>query len=176
MNNTGFLILFIIADVALLTLLIIWLLRYENKKVRSRTNRQFDDYALLNRLRFDNKQSLNKNMIGIDRENMKLAFLDRSKKSDQIFTLDLQEINRSRFIKKRKNPNGHISKIFLEISFTNPAKESVVLPFYDEKRDKYYKMMRLAKKALYWNKTINLFKQLPETADTESIREENEEV
>lgn len=166
MNNTGFLILFILADLILLTLMVVWMVRYHNKKERSRTNREFENFALLNGIRFDNKQLLNKNMIGIDRTAMTLVFLDRSKRSNQVFSISLQDIEKSTFVKEKSKNTGNIQRIFLRIHFKD-GREAIVFPIYDENRDKFYKMMRLAKKGLYWNKTINLFKELPEEIEEE---------
>lgn len=160
MNNTGF-ILFILADIIFLILVVLWLVRYQNKKVRSRTMKQFDDYVAAHNLTIDTKQTLNKNIIGLDRENMKIIFLDRRNKIQPLMAIDLDEINACKIIKSRKSDKSHIKSISLEITFRNPGKERIVLPFYNENQDKFYKMMRLAKKAYFWEKRINLFKELP---------------
>ena len=160
MTNIGF-ILFIIADIILLIFLIVWLIRYQNKKERSRTMKEFDDFVIENNLKIETKQTLNKNIIGLDRENMILVFLDRKNQIKPVRTIDLKEIHSCKTIKTRKTDNSHIKSISLEIIYRNPDKESVVLPFYHENNDKFYKMMRLAKKAYHWEKRINLFRKLP---------------
>lgn len=160
MTNLGF-ILFIVADVILLTFLVIWLIRYQNKKERSRTMKEFDDFVAANNLKLETKQTLNKNIIGLDRENMVLIFLDRKNKIKPVRIIDLQEILSCKTIKSRKTDNSHIKSISLEITYRTPGKESVILPFYHENNDKFYKMMRLAKKAYHWEKRINLFRKLP---------------
>lgn len=160
MNNTGF-ILFIIADIVFLILVATWLVRYQNKKIRSRTMKQFDDYVTDHNLAIETKQTLNKNIIGLDRENMKIIFLDRKNRTNPVMTIDLDEILSCETIKERKTDNSHIKSISLEIIYRNPGKDRIVLPFYHENNDKFYKMMRLAKKAYHWEKRINLFKEMP---------------
>ena len=160
MTNMGF-ILFIIADIIFLTFLVVWLIKYQNKKVRSRTMKEFEDFVAANRLAIETKQTLNKNIIGLDRENMKLIFLDRKNKIKPVRMIELDEILSCKAIKSRKSDNGHIKSISLEIIYKNPEKERVVLPFYHENNDKFFKMMRLAKKAYYWEKRINLFREMP---------------
>ena len=160
MTNVGF-ILFIIADIIFLTFLVVWLIKYQNKKIRSRTMKEFEDFVAANNLIIETKQTLNKNIIGLDRENMKLIFLDRKNKIKPVRSIDLEEIHSCKTIKSRKTDNSHIKSISLEIIYRNPEKERVVLPFYHENNDKFYKMMRLAKKAYYWEKRINLFREMP---------------
>ena len=74
MNITAYLILFIIVGIILLASLIIFLSNYRKRKEKERLENEFDNFALENKLSIDKKQTLNKNMIGIDRENMKLIF------------------------------------------------------------------------------------------------------
>lgn len=158
MTNTGF-ILFIIADSIFLIFLVVWLVRYQNKKIRSRTMKEFDDFVAANNLTPESKQTLNKNIIGLDRENMKLIFLNRKNKINPVRMIELEDILSCKTIESRKSENSHIKSISLEIIYRNPEKEKVVLPFYHENNDKFYKMMRLAKKAYHWEKRINLFRQ-----------------
>lgn len=159
MNTVGF-ILFILADIIFLALVIFWLIKYQNKKIRSRTMKEFDNYVAEHRLKIETKQTLNKNVIGLDRENMKIIFLDRRNRIKPVRTIDLHEILSCKTIKARKHDNSHIKSISLEIIYRNPEKEPVLLPFYHENYDKFYKMMRLAKKAYYWEKRINLFREM----------------
>lgn len=160
MPNLGF-ILFVIVDILLLVGLIIWLMRYQNKKNRSRTMKEFDAFVEANHLVLEKKQTLNKNIIGIDKEQMKLVFLDRKNKINPLYLIDLHDVESCKLVKSRKTEKSHIKSISLELFLQN--KERVVLGFYHEKQDKFYKMMRLAKKAYWWDKTINLYKEMATT-------------
>lgn len=123
--------------------------------------KQFDDYVAAHNLTIETKQTLNKNIIGLDRENMKIIFLDRKNRMKPVTEINLEEVLSCKTIKSRKTDRSHIKSISLEITNKNPEKEPVILPFYHENNDKFYKMMRLAKKAYYWEKRINLFKEMP---------------
>ena len=138
MTNIGF-ILFIIADILLLVFLVLWLVRYQNKKIRSRTMKEFEEFVAMKNLTIETRQTLNKNIIGLDKENMILVFLDRKNTIKPVRTIDLNEILSCKIIKSRKSPNSHITSISLEILYRNPEKERVILPFYSENNDKFYK-------------------------------------
>ena len=123
--------------------------------------KQFDDYVAAHNLTIETMQTLNKNIIGLDRESMKIIFLEKKNRIKQVMVIDLEEVLSCKTIKERKTDNSHIKSISLEITYRNPEREGVILPFYHENNDKFYKMMRLAKKAYYWEKRINLFKKMP---------------
>lgn len=159
MNSNGYIILYVIVNLILLAFLISWFINYKKKKERNRLIKEFDDFVLNNKIKIDKKQTLNKNMVGLDRENMKLVFLDRSSHSPQIQLIHLPKLSSCHLL-KRKNPStGHISNISLQCTFKEKDKEDILLPFYNEANDKLYKMMRLSKKASYWEKSINLFRE-----------------
>lgn len=158
MNATGYFTLFLIAGIILLVILITFLLNYKKKREKARLIKAFDDFVDENKLLIDKKQTLNKNMIGIDRENMKLVFVERSSHPYQIELIKLDEVSSCNLIRETNPKNGYISNISVECAFKEKDKPGVLLPFYDEGNDKLYKMMRLSKKASYWEKTINLFR------------------
>jgi hypothetical protein len=159
MNSNGYIILYVIVNLILLAFLISWFINYKKKKERNRLIKEFDDFVLNNKIKIDKKQTLNKNMVGLDRENRKLVFLDRSNNSPQIQLINLPKLLSCHLL-KRKNPStGHISNISLQCTFKEKDKEDILLPFYNEANDKLYKMMRLSKKASYWEKSINLFRE-----------------
>ena len=105
-------------------------------------------------------QILNKNIIGLDRENVKIIFLDRERNQDPVFSIDLNQIKSSETVEYRKNAGGHIQRIDLRLTFKDPEAGFIDLPFYDESRDKFYRMMRLAKKAYHWQKSIEIFREI----------------
>ncbi|MEO6814534.1 MAG: hypothetical protein ABI172_11430 [Ginsengibacter sp.] len=158
MNITAYLILFIIVGIILLASLIIFLSNYRKRKEKERLENEFDNFALENKLSIDKKQTLNKNMIGIDRENMKLIFVDRSNIPQQIELINLNELSSCNLITQTNADKGYISNISVECAFKETNKPEILLPFYDEGKDNFNKMMRLSKKASYWEKAINLFR------------------
>jgi len=162
MDPTINIAVFIISAFVVLGLLLSWR-NYrrkacENKKLLD----EFDAFAISHDLAIDKKQTLNKNMIGIDRLNLKLVFLDRSTGAGQFHLIDLEEILNCRLISEKNTLNGHIRSIYLQCTFKQQDKPALILPFYDEMRDDLFKLMRLSKKAAYWEKSINIFRETAE--------------
>jgi hypothetical protein len=50
----------------------------------------------------------------------------------------------------------------LKCIFKQKDKPALILPFYNEMKDDLFKLMRLSKKAAYWEKSINIFKETAE--------------
>lgn len=158
MNATLFVALFIIIAVVLFGMVLTWSNRNKKKKERRKLIAAFDDFVIKNNLTIDKKQAINKNMIGIDRLNLKLVFFDNSKSFQVFHLISLEDLSACHLIKQKNPTSGHISKIFLQCVFKNNSDE-IVLPFYDEMTDQLFKMMRLSKKATYWQKCINIFRE-----------------
>lgn len=99
-------------------------------------------------------------MIGIDRQNMKLLFIDNTKSPHQNHLVNLNDLSACRLIKKRNKRNGYIGNISLQLVFRQKNKPEIIFPVYNESSDNLSKLMRLSKKASYWEKTINLFREV----------------
>ena len=159
MNSIDYTALFIVAAL----ILVGFILSVSNKVRRKREKRnlwnEFDDFAVQNNLAIDKKQSLNKNVIGIDRLNQKLIFLDKSTCISKFHMISLYNLSDCRLIKQKNKSNGHISNIFLHCIFKQKDIADICLPFYNEMNDDLYKLMRLSRKAYYWQKSINIFRQ-----------------
>jgi hypothetical protein len=160
-NATLFVALFIIIAVVVFGMILTWSNRNKKKKERRKLIAAFDDFVIKNTLTIDKKQAINKNMIGIDRLNLKLVFLDNSKSFQVFHLINLEDLSACYLIKQKNASSGHISKIFLQCIFKNNSPE-IVLPFYDEMTDQLFKMLRLSKKAIYWQKCISIFRQAAE--------------
>ena len=159
MNSNGYMILYVIINLILLAFLISWIINYKKKKERNKLIKEFDDFVIQNKIKIDKSQTLNKNMVGLDRENLKLVFLDRSSHPRQIQLIHLPKLLSCHLLKKKDPSTGHISNISLQCIFKEKNKEDILLPFYNEANDTLHKMMRLSKKASYWEKSINLFRE-----------------
>ena len=159
MNPTFYLAVFIIAALLLFLIAISWISSYRKKERHKKLMKEFDDLVIADKLTIDKKQTLNKNIIGIDRVNMKLVFIDHSKDPKQTYLISLNDLASCSLKKKRHTVKGHISEIFLRLAFKQPGESVVRLPFYNARVDDLIKMMRLSKKASYWEKTINLFRE-----------------
>lgn len=158
MNATYYTALFIIAALVLFIAFVSWFTRYQRKERKRKLFAGFDDFVIKNNLTIDKKEIVNNNMIGLDRLNMKLVFIDNSQGLQKNYLINLKSLSNCRLIKKRNSDSGYISNISLQCIFKQKDKPDIILPFYDELRDNVYKMMQLSRKASYWEKTITIFK------------------
>jgi len=157
MNPTVYFAIFIISAFVLFGMFISWNNRLKIKNVQKRLFKEFEDFVIKTNLTIDKKQKANGNIIGIDRFNYTVVFFDSK---ERIFHLiDLTELQSCRFIKEINKLNGHISKIYLQCIFLNKNAPPLVLPFYDGEHDSVYRMLRLAKKASYWESSINIYRK-----------------
>ena len=160
MDPTVYIALFMIGGLVLFVILVSWISRYKRKERKRKLLHEFDEFALKNHLTIDKKQTLNKNMIGLDRLNMKLVFIDNTEMPQKIHLVNLYDLADCRLIKQTHKGNEHISKISLQCIFKQKNRPELILPVYNELNDNLYEMMRLSKKASYWEKTINLFREV----------------
>jgi hypothetical protein len=159
MNSTIYIAASVILILVLLGIIISRYNRYKKKQEKNRLMREFDEFTIKHNLAIDKKQTLNKNMIGIDRMNFKLVFLDKSSDAPMFHLIDLTDISECRLVKQKNDSTGYISSIFLRCTFNKKGIEPVILPFYNEMKDDLFKMLRLSRKASYWEKSINLFRE-----------------
>ena len=163
MNSTVYIALSIIIALITFAIVISRINRNKKEKENKKLAAEFDYFAIKNNLAIDKKQTLNKNMIGIDRLNLKLVFLDNSNNARERFHLiELNDLSACHLIKQKNSSTGHISKILLKCIFIQKNRAPIELLFYDEMKDDIFKMMRLSKKALYWEKNINIFREIAE--------------
>lgn len=157
MNATVYFAGFIIGAIVLFGMFISWNNRLKIKREKNRLFKHFEDFVIKTNLTIDKKQKANGNIIGIDRFNYKVVFFDSKEK---IFHLiDLAELQACRIVKERNEMNGYISKIYLQCIFINKNDPPLNLPFYDAEYDNVYRMLRLAKKASYWESSINIYRK-----------------
>ena len=159
MNSTVYTGIFIIVTIVLLAIVISWVNRNKMKSNYKKLLRDFEDFVIQNHLTIDKKQKLHKNMIGIDRLNLKLIFLNNSSMPHHFHVIDLHDLSACRLIKQKNLSTGHISAIYLKCIFKKKEMPDIEIPFYDALHDDIFKMMRLSKKASYWQKSINIFRQ-----------------
>ncbi len=169
MNHSVYIAAVFIAVLVLLGGLVSWVSRYKKKEKLKKLTRDFNDLVVKNNLIIDKKQTLSNNMIGLDRTNMKLLFIDKNKIPQKIHLVNLNDLSDCRLIKSRNKGEEHISNISLECIFKDKKTAKIILPFYDALTDDLYKMMRLSKKASYWEKRINIFREISPVSE---IKEE----
>ncbi len=146
-----------ITFIVLAAICISWFNSYKKKKEKQKQLKKFNDFVIKNNLTIDTKQRFNKNIIGIDRLNYVVVFLNH--KTKKFILIRLKELADCSLVKARNKTSGHISHIFLKCIFKGKGKADVHLPFYNELNDDVYMMIRLSKRADYWAKRINIFRE-----------------
>ena len=146
-----------IVFIVLVSIVISWFHNYKKKKEKQKQLQTFTDYAINNNLTIDSKQRFNKYIIGIDRLNFVVVFLNNATK--KFLLIRLKDVADCKIVKERNKISGHINRIYLRCIFREREKEDVILPFYNEMNDDVYKMMVLSKRAAFWAKRINIFRE-----------------
>lgn len=143
--------------IVLLAIGISWFNSYKKKKEKKKQMQKFNDFVINNNLTIDNKQRFNKNIIGIDRLNYVVVFLNN--RTRKFLLIRLKDVKDCRLIKERNRTSGHINRIFLQCIFKQKTKQDIIIPFYNEMNDDVFMMMQLSKSAAYWTKRINIFRE-----------------
>lgn len=159
MNSTVYFGIFIMVTCILFAIVISWINGNKKKRDYKKLLKKFENFIIQKHLTIDKKQKLHKNMIGIDRLNMKLIFLDNSSMPHHFHVIDLHDLSACRLIKQKNLSTGHIRTIYLKCIFKKKEIPEIEIPFYDALRDDIFKMLRLSKKASYWQKNINIFRR-----------------
>lgn len=148
----------IILVILLILFLISSLIGLRKKQLAKRADKEFENFVISNHLTIDKEQTLHNNRIAIDKENYKLIFIDKTSVPERNLIINLTEIAYCKLLRTKNPSNNHIHTISLECKYRND-RPSIILPIYQSGKDPAFKLMRLSKKAMYWKKTINLFKE-----------------
>lgn len=157
MSTSIYLAFGFIAFIIIASLFISWLNSYKKKKEKQKQLQKFEEFVIENNLTIDSKQRFNKNIIGIDRLNYAVVFLNNTTR--KFLLVRLREVANCYLVKERSKTTGHINHIYLKCVYRRKDKEAVIIPFYNEKNDDVHMMMRLSKRANYWTKRINLYRE-----------------
>ena len=145
-----------------------WVCNFRKKKENKKQLQKFNDFVINNHLTIDSKQRINNNIIGIDRLNYVVVFLNNH--ASKIHVIQLRELKDCRLIKHSNTTSGHIIRIFLKCIFLPKDSQEFIIPFYNETRDGVYMMMPLSQKAGYWARRINLYKEAATLKDLHRSR------
>ena len=159
MNYSYYIALFVILVLVMIVIFVAWIKVNKTTKEKGILMKKFEDFSIQNNLAIDKKQVVGKNMIGIDRLNFKLVFLDTRPSKWKFHLIDMENILSCNLIKERNKTTGHIGKISLHCRFENEAISDIKFAFYDESKDDEFKTMRSFKKAFYWKKCIDIFSE-----------------
>lgn len=159
MNSVEYTALVIVIALIVVAFIMVKMNKSNRKKEAKGLWNAFDDFAIEHNLALDKKQQINKSVIGIDRLHHKLIFLDKTTGKAKFHLINLADLAQCRLVKRRNAASGHISNIYLQCIFRQKDTADICLPFYNEFHDDLYELMRLSRKAYYWEKRINIFRQ-----------------
>src|SRR6185437_4451267 len=159
MNYYYYIALFLILAVVMIVIFAAWINVNKTSNEKKILLKKFEDFSIQNNLAIDKKQVIRKNMIGIDRLNFKLVFLDTRPPKWRFHLIDMENILSCNLVKERNKTTGHISKITLHCRFENEGLSDIKFSFYDESKDDHFKTMRSFKEAFYWKKCIDIFSE-----------------
>lgn len=148
-----------VSAIVLLVLGVRWWIKYRREQRKLRLQQYFDAFAKRHQLSPKRQQTLHLNMIGIDRREMKLIFVDGRKMPPIPYLIDLRDIATCRIGRVRNKSTGYVQRIHLIIRYKDKDRNNLLLPVYDESVDRLYRMMRLSKKAHYWQRAIEMFRE-----------------
>lgn len=160
MTSLIFVVLLGILVAAALVSLNIWFKSYNRSKEKSRLLKSLEKARQRHNFIIDTHDLLHKKIIALDRLNRRLLLIDRSRRSEKVHIIDLREVFSCHLLNNRNTPDRHTRNISLEFIFKEMNKLALYLPFFDESHNRLHDKLRLARKAEYWEKNINLHKRL----------------
>ncbi|MEO6069966.1 MAG: hypothetical protein ABIN57_01865 [Chitinophagaceae bacterium] len=107
------------------------------------------------KLSIENIDLLNGKLIGLDRMNKKMVFIDHTKTKRQEHCIALLEIASCYIHKVKGDPEKEISSIHLELKHKRND-EVTRFCFYDDSCDRITDLPSLARKAKFWKNRIDL--------------------
>lgn len=159
MNSTIFIALLIIVVIASVVFLLKWLTRLGIKKDTLKLVVAFDKLAAKHALSPVMQELHHKRIIGIDKINRKLLFIDNTRSEEQAIVLDIPALKLASIIKETNSAGRLTGAIKIVCQFKDPVSPPVQLNFFDEFYDDSSLLELAEKKALRWNQTINIYRQ-----------------
>ncbi|MBS1738166.1 MAG: hypothetical protein JSS98_16400 [Bacteroidetes bacterium] len=151
-------LIFILLSILITGVIATWIILRNRKAIAEKKLKEtFYQFSKQHDLFINKSQTLNGNMIGIDRRKLKILFLNCNNGAAEVNVIDIKNVGECTVQHEINTANGFIKNINLRCTMRN-TDEMQLLPFYHEKPDTLNKKMRLSKKASYWAKAINLYR------------------
>lgn len=121
----------------LLCILPIIILSYRSSSKIKKLIKALNDLAEKENSKISETDNWNRSIIGIDKNTKKLFYYKNDENNSQQYVIPLKDVLRCKLLKEQHeagqpgNEIKLIDKIQLEFSFTNSAKEPIVLDFYN---------------------------------------------
>jgi|SRR6185437_765274 hypothetical protein len=158
MSSTLFVAILIILVVLAPILILRRINRFELKKEEKLMLQEFDELRKDNHLTIEVIEKLGKRIIGLDKLNQKVLFLDKTKEATQIHLFDLRRLSFCEIVKTVARPERHIGTLAIQCSFKDPNHPSVYLTIFDIHFDNMADLSILEKRAECWKQNISTYK------------------
>ena len=144
------LIIEILVGVVLVITMVVLLKLKRKKAIRNKLQSAVRHLILMNKLAIANLEWFNNKMIGIDKKNRKLIFVQVQKDEVQKLCIDLRLASTCRVVK-----TNHDDEIFLQLQLKN-SNDLTRINFYDSSSDHARNKTTLLEKARAWKERISL--------------------
>lgn len=143
-------------------MVIILLVRSHNQKAKQQKAQREDIFnraATAASLSISDREHLQERLLGMDRSQKMLVWLESSETEDLVELIDLRGIvacNLIRATHKLKTGDNHtvVTGVHLQLDSATGDKRSYMITFYDNVRNNQQEMPGLVRKAEQWQKTI----------------------
>ena len=156
MNTLSVIIFFLLLPVLIIGFLSI-LEKKRGKQVKRTLEKAISQLVNENNLGMLEIDFFRHKAIGIDRQSMKLVFVDFRNKTTDKFCIDLETLFFCRVVKTWDEFSDRVKKIFIELRRKN-SNEVSKLTFYDRDFDNRYAKASLIRRAEYWKNKINCYR------------------
>jgi hypothetical protein len=126
--------------------------------IRTKLEGAFDQLIKNNQLRIVDTESFRDRVIGIDKVNKKLVFVQFRKEGLKTLSLDLKAISFCRVTKTIDRFSGEVIKIFLHLKYED-SDQLFSLNFYDRSYDDPRAKQSSLEKARLWKDKVNLHRR-----------------
>jgi len=158
MSSTLFIAILIILVVLAPILILRWINRSELKKEEKLLLQEFDKLRKDNQLTIGLIEKLGKRVIGLDKLNQKVLFLDKTKEATQVHLFDLRRLSFCEIVKTIARPERHFGTLAIQCSFKDPNHPPIHLTIFDIHFDNMDDFSIIEKKAHCLKHRISIYK------------------
>jgi len=158
MSSTLFVAILIILVVVAPIMILMRINRSELKKEENLLLQEFDDLRKENQLTIGVIEKMGKRIIGLDKLNRKVLFLDKTKETTQVHLFDLRRLSSCEIVKTVARPERHIGTLGIQCLFMDSNHPSIHLTIFDTHFDNIDDLSSIEKKAECWKQNISIHK------------------
>ena len=135
------------------------------KKRQLHLAKTYERLVMHNKLSIEETLVFNNRVIGFDRRNKKLLLIDHNQASRQEECVALEQLESCELVQVKDKTKRNTTRFFLELNYKRD-KGTLKFIFFDEAKDKVTEKPSLIKRAEYWKRKINLYKNRDNTFHT----------